>query len=112
MRSTTHVLELTDGTFDEVVAGAEIPVLVEFTAEWCAPCRIMRPVLHELAGELDGQLVVGTLDVDAHRATSARHGVMAMPTLLLFVSGREQRRLVGARGKGRLGRELAAHPTG
>ena len=112
MRSTTHVLELTDETFDEVVAVAPVPVLVEFTAEWCGPCRIMKPVLHELAAELDGELVVARLDVDDNLPTSERHGVMAMPTFVLFVDGREQRRLVGARGKGRLRQELAAFLTG
>ena len=107
---TVH--ELTDGTFDEVVAGATVPVLVEFTAQWCPPCRMMIPVLDELAAELDGELVVAKLDVDANQATSDRHGVMGMPTLVLFAGGREQRRIVGARGKGRLRQELAAYLTG
>jgi thioredoxin 1 len=112
MRATTHVLELTDDTFDEVVAAADLPVLVEFTAAWCPPCRVMQPVLDELAAELDGELVVGMIDVDENREACTRHQVMAMPTMLLFVAGRERYRLVGARGKGRLRQELAALLTG
>jgi thioredoxin 1 len=112
MRATTHVLELTDDTFDEVVAGADLPVLVEFTAAWCGPCRIMAPVLHELAAELDGEVVMATIDVDENRQACVRHGVMAMPTMVLFVDGKERYRLVGARGKGRLRQELAALLTG
>ena len=107
---TVH--ELSDTTFDEVVGGAGLPVLVEFTARWCAPCRMMGPVLDALAADLDGELVVAKLDVDDNRETSDRHGVMGMPTLVLFVGGREERRMVGARGKGRLRQELAGYLTG
>jgi thioredoxin 1 len=100
------VLELTDATFDEVLGAADVPVLVELMAPWCQPCRMMAPVLDELASELDGELVVGRLDVDANRASMARHRVMGTPTMVLFVDGREEHRLVGARGKGRLLNEL------
>jgi thioredoxin 1 len=105
------VLELTDVTFDEVVGTACVPVLVEFTAPWCQPCTMMTPVLDELAAEFDGELVVGTLDVDGNRASMLRHRVMGTPTMVLFVGGREQHRLVGARGKGRLRNELAPFLT-
>ncbi|MDQ4097287.1 MAG: thioredoxin family protein [Actinomycetota bacterium] len=105
------VLELTDATFDEVVGAAGVPVLVEFTAPWCRPCTIMAPVLEQLASELDGELLVGTLDVDGNRVSMARHRVMGTPTMVLFVDGREQHRLVGARGTGRLRNELAPFLT-
>jgi thioredoxin 1 len=105
------VLELTDATFDEVVGAADVPVLVEFMAPWCRPCTMMKGVLYELASEFDGELVVGTLDVDDNRASMGRHRVMGTPTMVLFVDGREQHRLVGARGKGRLRNELAPFLT-
>ncbi len=102
------VLELTDATFDEVVTGATAPVLVEFTAPWCQPCRLMDPVVDAVASELDGDVVVAKVDVDGNPETQWRHTVMGTPTLILFVDGREQLRIVGARGKGRLLQEVSA----
>jgi thioredoxin 1 len=101
------MIELTDETFDDVVAGSDLPVLVDFTAAWCPPCRAMAPMLEELAVELADEMVVASLDVDRNPATTIRYGVMSMPTLVLFKGGEEQRRMVGARGKGRLLSELA-----
>ncbi len=96
------VLELTDATFDEVVNAADVPVLVEFSARWCGPCASLRKV----AEEQDGRLVVATLDVDDHPATYRRHDVLALPTVVLFVDGRPRRRLVGARSRQRLLKEI------
>ena len=101
------VLQLTDATFDEVVASADVPVLVEFMAPWCHPCTMMNRVLEDLASELDGELVIGKIDVDANRDSQVRHAVMGTPTMVVFVDGREQRRMIGARGKGRLLQEVA-----
>ena len=101
------MIELNDTTFDDAVAGSNLPVLVEFTAEWCPPCRAIAPVLEEIATELAGELVVASLDVDRNPAATRRHDVTAMPTMIYFSGGIEQRRLVGARGKGRLLAELA-----
>lgn len=99
--------ELTDDTFDEVVRGSDRPVLVEFAAEWCQPCRAMARVLGDVAAAHADQLVVGTVDVDRNPVVMSRHAVMGTPTLVLFVDGEPRRRMVGARGKGRLLEELA-----
>ena len=92
--------------FDEEVAVSPVPVLVEFGAEWCPPCKLMEPVLADLAGEWSDRLRVLTVDYDAEPALAARFDVMAVPTLLLFRDGVLAGRLVGARGKGRLTQEL------
>ena len=103
------VIELTDSTFDELAMGSELPVLVEFTARWCPPCKALAPILDELAHEQSGRLLVGQIDVDESRSTTRRYDVMSMPTLLRLVDGRERKRLVGARGKAHLLQELAEH---
>jgi thioredoxin 1 len=95
-----------DAHFDAEVLEAERPVLVDFTAAWCAPCRVMKPVLDELAGERDDVRFV-QLDVDANAATAARYGVMSMPTFMVFQGGEPVLTLVGARPKRRLADELA-----
>jgi thioredoxin 1 len=105
----THMTELTDLTFDEFTSGTDLPVLVEFSAEWCGPCKMLAPILHALAAEQDGSLLVGQIDVDENPATTRRYDVMSMPTLLLFVDGRVRKRVVGARGKSHLLQELAEH---
>jgi thioredoxin len=100
------VLDLTDATFDEVVGGSSLPVLVDVTAPWCGPCVQMDPMLEEMAGESAGELLVTRLDVEDHPDTVRRLGVMSFPTLLLFVDGAERGRVIGARGKGRLREDL------
>jgi thioredoxin 1 len=101
--------ELTDSTFDEFVGGTDLPVLVEFSAEWCGPCKMLAPTLEQLASEQAGRMLVAQIDVDDNPATQLRYGVMSMPTMVLFVHGQEQRRLVGARGKAHILQELAEH---
>jgi thioredoxin 1 len=100
------VVELTEATFDEVVGAGPVPVLVDVTAEWCPPCRQMEPILEELAVESRGDLVVASIDADAHPDVARRLGVMSFPTFVVFVAGAEQGRFVGARGKGRLREDL------
>jgi thioredoxin 1 len=95
-----------DAHFEAEVLEAERPVLVDFTAAWCPPCRVMKPVLDELAGERDDVRFV-QLDVDANAATAARYGVMSMPTFMVFQGGEPVLTLVGARPKRRLADELA-----
>jgi thioredoxin 1 len=103
------IIELTDDTFADLVTEAQLPVLVEFSARWCGPCKMLAPVLREVANEQSEQLRVAQIDVDENPETTGRYDVMSMPTLILFVDGREEMRLVGARGKANLTQELAAH---
>jgi thioredoxin 1 len=100
-------IHTTDERFQADVLDSELPVLVEFTAAWCPPCRLMAPVLEELATERE-DLRVAVLDVDEHQETAARYGVLAMPTFLLFRGGQPVARLLGARPKRRLMDELEA----
>jgi thioredoxin 1 len=102
-----NVTQLTDATFDEVVRGADRPVLVDFTAEWCGPCKLIGPILEELSVEHADRFAVASIDVDDNPATTRRYEVMSMPTLILFRDGEPARRLVGARGKQHLLQELA-----
>ena len=103
------VLQLTDATFDEVVGGAVVPVLVDVTAEWCPPCKAMEPVLEELARQRSGELVVASVDADDHPGSAARLGVMGLPTMVLFEGGAEVARFVGARSLARLEEDLHPH---
>jgi thioredoxin 2 len=89
-------LPVTDATFDKVIAGASVPVLVDFYADWCGPCKIMAPVLDEFARQHTGDVLVLKLDTDAYPAISARFGIRGIPTLIVFEQGREARRQVGA----------------
>lgn len=95
----------TDARFTADVLDSDRPVLVDFTAAWCPPCRVMKPVLEELAAERHDLRIV-TLDVDEHPEAAARHQVLSMPTFVLFRHGAEVARLVGARPKRRLRAEL------
>lgn len=90
-----------DATFQRDVLESDVPVLVDFGADWCPPCRAMAPVLESLAAERDDLRIV-TLDVDRNTAAAASYGVQGLPTLILFRHGREAARVVGALPKGRL----------
>ena len=102
----SNSIQLTDSTFDEEVKGADVPVLVDFWAEWCGPCKMIAPILDEIAGEQNGKLRIGKLNVDDNPGVAQRYEVMAIPTLILFKNGEVQKRLVGAKGKGQLLQEL------
>ena len=98
--------QVTETTFDGEVKQAELPVLVDFWADWCAPCRMLDPVLEELAQEYAGRLKVVGVDVDANPNLAGEYGVMSIPTVMLFKDGEVAARLVGYRPKSELKKEL------
>jgi thioredoxin 1 len=97
---------VTDQDWDLEVLKSDTPVLVDFWAEWCGPCRMVGPIVEEIASEKAGSLKVVKLNVDDNPETARKYGVMSIPTLLVFQSGNERKRIVGARGKGQLLTEL------
>ncbi|GAA1877105.1 thioredoxin [Pseudonocardia ailaonensis] len=101
--------EITDSSFEERVLHAPLPVLVEFTASWCPPCRMIAPVLAQLAGELAGRVEIVALDVDANPRTAAAAGVLGMPTMSLYVGGQVVAQVVGARTKAALRATIEPH---
>ncbi|MFD7698166.1 thioredoxin family protein [Streptomyces sp. NPDC059805] len=107
MIKAAGVTEVTDADFAAEVIGAELPVLVEFTADWCPPCRQMGPVLGALAAEEGERLKVVQLDVDTNPETTNAYKVLSMPTFIVFRGGEPVKAMVGARAKRRLLQELA-----
>jgi len=94
-----NTLEITDANFDAEVINAKQPVLVDFWAEWCGPCKALGPVIDELAGEYKGRVKVGKVDTDANREVSVRFSVSAIPTVMLFHNGQIVQKFIGLRGK-------------
>ena len=92
-------LEITDSTFDEVVLQSEKPVLVDFWAAWCGPCRMVGPIIEELSKDYEGKAVVGKVDVDANQEFAAKYGVRNIPTVLVFQNGEVVGRQVGVAPK-------------
>ena len=107
MSEGSATLTVTDGSFDSDVIKSGTPVLVDFWATWCGPCKMIAPVLEELAGEKAGELTVAKLDVDANPETARSFNVVSIPTLILFKDGEPVKRIVGAKGKAALLREIA-----
>ena len=101
------IVILSDATFDEAVAGSDTPVLVDFWAEWCGPCKMVAPTLAEIADEQRGKLTVAKLNVDDNPDVARRFEVMSIPTLLVFKDGQPAKRIVGAKGKGALLQDLS-----
>lgn len=89
------VVELTDSNFEAEVVNSDVPVLVDFWAEWCQPCRMLAPTIDELADEYDGKVKVGKLDTDSNRDVSVKYGISAIPTVLLFKNGEVEKKFVG-----------------
>jgi len=101
------IVTLSDATFDESIGSAENAVLVDFWAEWCGPCKMIAPLLEEIASEHRDSITVAKLNVDDNPNIARRYDVMSIPTLLLFRDGAVSKRLVGAKGKAQLLEELA-----
>ena len=103
-----NAIEITDANFEEVVLKSDKPVLVDFWAAWCGPCRMVGPVVEEIAVEYDGQAVVGKIDVDANPEISIKYGIRSIPALLYFKDGEKVDGVVGAVPKGMLTSKLDA----
>ncbi len=101
-------LELTDTNFDEIVLKSDKPVIVDFWAEWCGPCRMISPLVEELSQEYAGKVVVGKVDVDSNNATAMRFGIRNIPTILFFKNGQVVDKQVGAVPKSVLVKKLEA----
>src|SRR3990172_6396662 len=107
----TMIGDVTEQDFQERVLDSETPVLVDFWAEWCVPCHMVSPVVEEIGREKADKLQVAKLNIDDNPDVTRRYGIMSIPTLMLFMKGEEKPRLVGARGKAPLLREIAPHLT-
>jgi len=107
--STNKISHITDGTFEEEVLKNDVPVLADFWAEWCGPCKTIAPVLEEIAQEYDGRLKVAKIDVDENPATPVRFGIQGIPTMILFKDGEPVERLVGAMPKDQLLSHIRPH---
>ena len=103
------IVTLTDATFDEGVGGADAPVLVDFWAEWCGPCKMIAPILDEVSKDYDGRLQVAKMNVDDNRDVPAKFGIRGIPTLMLFKDGQLAATKVGALSKAQLTAFLDGH---
>jgi thioredoxin 1 len=104
-----NVSTLSDATFDEEIASSSEPILVDFWAEWCGPCKMIAPVLDEIADENPGKIKIAKLNVDDNPDIARRFDVMSIPTMIVFKDGQPDKRMVGAKGKGQLLQELSAY---
>ena len=101
-----YIANLTDTTFDEIINSTSEPVVVEFWAEWCGPCKTIAPVLEEIAQEQAGNVKITKLNVDDNPASAQRFGVMSIPTMIVFRNGEAVERIVGAKPKAAIMREI------
>lgn len=106
-----HTFEVTGENFQAQVLDAAQPVLVEFGAEWCPPCKMIAPILNEIAESHAGQMRVGTLDVDAHPEIQLMFGVMGLPTMILFSGGAPVKRLIGYQPRQKIEAQIAPYLT-
>ena len=102
----SQVVEANDASFDAEVLNADQPVLVDFSATWCGPCKKLEPVVHELAGDYEGRLKVVKVDIDQARAVAAKYGVMSVPMLFLFKDGQVKDQAIGLQSKSSLAERI------
>ena len=97
--ASPHIVNITEATFAQEVLQSKTPVLVDFWAEWCGPCKMIAPVLDELAGEYQGKVKIGKVNIDEHQGLASQFGVRAIPTLLVIKNGQVSEQMVGAKSK-------------
>ncbi len=106
--ASDNVIEFTDANFQQEVLQSEVPVLVDFWAEWCMPCRMLAPTIDEIASEFEGKAKIGKLDTDANREIAIKYDISAIPTVMLFKDGELEQRFVGLTPKDDLAAALNA----
>ena len=92
-------ITLTDDTFEQEVLKSDVPVMVDFWAEWCQPCKIINPLIEELGRDFEGKIKVGKMNVDEHANTPATYGIMSIPTIMIFKNGKPLETMIGAQPK-------------
>lgn len=97
--ASQNVMELSDSAFEQTISQSPIPVLVDFWAEWCGPCRRIGPIVEEVAKEFGGKLAVAKINIDEHQKAANKFGVQSIPTLLIFKNGQLAERIIGAQPK-------------
>lgn len=99
-------ITFTDANFDQEVLQSKIPVVIDFYADWCVPCRIVSPIIEELAKEYEGKVKVGKLNVDDNQNTAGKFGIMSIPSVILFKNGNAVKTIIGAQGKEKYKKEI------